>query len=138
MNRSLIDLVKLMRCIAMFIFAFNDTYSLTFGHLDTMRNRMELKWRNNVIRTRNVDRDHQSRILPFIPLITLFRCGRHPKYNHPPTTRNPTNAPRILDEQLSGSILISPRSIPYTFTDKSVPCSLLSLFPFPFAFFLSL
>lgn len=111
---------------------FNDTYSLIFGHLDTTLNRMELKWRNNVIRrTRNVDRGHQSRILPSIPLITLFRCGRHPKYNHPPTTRNPTNAPRILDEQLSGSILIPPRSIPYTFTDKSVPRSPLPCFPFP-------
>lgn len=111
---------------------FNDTYSLIFGHLDTTLNRMELKWRNNIIRrTRNVDRGHQSRILPSIPLITLFRCGRHPKYNHPPTTRNPTNAPRILDEQLSGSILIPPRSIPYTFTDKSVPRSPLPCFPFP-------
>lgn len=72
-NKSLIDPVKLMRCIGILIFAFNNIYSLTFGYLGTTLNRMELKWRNNVIHTHNVNRSYQSRILPSIPLITLFR-----------------------------------------------------------------
>lgn len=40
-----------------------------------------------------------------------------PPFDH---TEIPRNAPRILDEQLSGSILIPPRWIPCTFTETKV------------------